>query len=306
MDTAWPSATASVTRVISASGRATARRMFLQAPSWVFRPTLLDGPQGDELREVQHDDPDVYLRDYGAQFGKAGGAYYTPQEIDGAMRADRPFAMEPERGREYYCWIDQALKCDLFAAAIGYRDDNMVVYPVVTWWEPKKGAPLDDKEVAKELAAILRAFGIDRLKADQWGDIAFANDLALYGIRLETEAKTNQESNAMHSNFKAGMRRGILNIPKHDMIRKDVLACRQTGKGNAFKVAAPQRKGFHDDITKVLAALAQDLLPLGTAVDLEALNAGAVNDRDRLFKERGFPLPEDPERLPTNIMGQVF
>jgi hypothetical protein len=41
------------------------------------------------------------------------------------------------------------------------------------------------------------------------------------------------------------------------------------------------------------------------AVDMEALNSGAVKDRDRLMRERGFEVPEREDSLPTNIMGMI-
>lgn len=284
--------------------RATAKRLFAQTPSWAFNPNI----DPAVLSEARSDDPEGFLRDYGAQFGKAGGAYYTEQEIDGSMREDRPLIMPPEQGKDYRAWIDTAFKHDLFTVAIGFRHGDEVVYPIVRYWVPAKGAPLDDKQVAKELAEILRAYRIDSVKADQYADVPFANDLRNYDIRLETESKTSEASLAMHKNFKAAMRRGLVNLPKDEMIRKDVLACRKMGSGNQIKIAAPRRKGFHDDITKVVAALAQDLLPVGTVVDIAALNAGASRERTPQtyvdWRRREDERPADEEL--TNIMEAIL
>jgi len=290
------------------AARGTARRLFAMAPSWVFNPKYDKGPQAEEIAEMRVFDHEGYLRDYGAQFGKAGGQFYGAAEVDAAMGRDRPFTMPPEHGHDCRCWIDTAFKHDLFAAAIGYRDGESIVYPCVMWWEPRKGAPLDGRVIAAELAEMLKSYGIDRVKADQYADIPFGNDLATHGIRLETEAKTTPKSYAMHSNFRSVLRRGAASLPKDDMIRKDILACQVMGKGNNLAVEAPHQKGFHDDITKVLAALAQDLLPMGCIADMEELNSGAMSDRDRLFRERGFPLPDSDreDRLPTDILSQVY
>jgi hypothetical protein len=286
--------------------RVSSKRLFAQAPAWVFRPTLLDGPQGDELRQVQHDDPEAYSRDYGAEFGKPGGSYYSPADIDRAMGSGRPEIIQPQEGHDYHSWIDAAFKHDLFAAAIGYRTGDEIVYPLVTWWEPRRGRHLDSKTVAAELAAMLKPYRIDRVRADQYADVLFADDLSKHGITLMTCAKSNEESRAMHANFRAALRRGIVNLPKHEMIRKDMLACRETGSGGSLKVAAPPRQGFHDDITKVLAALAQDLLPVGTVSVIETNARAIASDRMReglaeMRRRRG-----EPEEFGGDLMRAAY
>lgn len=290
--------------------RAVAQRLFVHAPSWTFNPTLLSDPEKHkQLLEAERDDPEGYLRDFGAQFGKAGGAFYSAEEIDRAMRLDRPFIIPPRAGVEYRSWIDAAFKRDLFALTVAHRQGDDVIYDLVHWWTPQKGKPLDAKAVAEELAALVKPYRIDRLGCDAVADVPLQGDLRKYDITLAVQKMTTSENNEMHRNFKAALRRGLVSMPKDDTIRKDVLSCVKVGRGNTYRIEAPNLKGFHDDITKVCAAVALELMP-ASSVDLEEMNSGAkVNDRDSLMVARGFtpppPSPDD-DRLPRGIMTEVW
>lgn len=276
----------------------------INVPTWVYHPKI----DPAYLEEQRFKDLSAYLREYGAQFGVDGGAFYDPNDVDRAMNRERPEIIQPKEGIEYRAWIDAAFRKDLFAVGIGHREgEDSVVFDLVHWWQPKKGAPLNDKEIAAELGPMFRAYRIDRVKCDSVADVPLQSDLQRFGVTLEVQRMSNGENNEMHRNFRSALKRGLVNLPKHEMIRSDILSVVTLGSKNSnnYRVAAPNRKGFHDDITKVCAAVALDLMPIGS-VDMEALNSGAMSDRDRLFKERGFPLPEDPDRLPTNILGAIY
>jgi len=260
--------------------RATSRRLFIHAPSWTFNPTLLsDKEKRKQLRETERDDPEGYLRDFGAQFGKAGGAFYTSDEIDRAMRIDRPHIIQPREGVEYRSWIDAAFKKDNFAVAVAHRAGDEIIFDLVHWWTPTKARPLDDRAVALELAQLVKPYRIDRISCDAHADVPFQSDIRKFDLTLEVRKMDTEENNAMHRNFKAVMRRGLANLPKDDMIRKDVLSCVKNGRGNKYRIEAPNLKGFHDDITKVCAAVTLDLMPLGSVIDIEEWNRGAMRER---------------------------
>lgn len=285
--------------------RMTAQRLFIHAPSWTFNPTLLSDPEKRKgLREAEREDTEVYLRDYGAQFGKAGGAFYTADEIDRAMRDDRPEILQPREGVEYRSWIDAAFKRDLFALAVAHREGEAVVYDLVHWWTPEKGKPLDDKVVAAELASLVKPYRVDRLGCDAHADVPFQTDIAKYDLTLMVQKMTTTENNEMHRNFKAAMRRGLVNLPKHETIRKDVLSCVKNGRGNSYRIEAPALKGFHDDITKVCAAVALELMPIGS-VDIAEANAGAVQD-SRARELRSLRQPDVDSLNADGLMEAVY
>lgn len=276
----------------------------INVPTWVFHPSISVA----YLERQREKDLVAYMREFGAQFGVDAGAFYDPGDVDRAMGRNRPEIIEPEQGCEYKAWIDAAFKKDLFAVAIGHRKGEDVIMDLVHWWKPEKGAPLNDREIAADLAKMFLAYRVDQVKCDAVADVPLQSDLQKHGIALQVQRMSSSENNEMHRNFRAGLKRGIVSLPKQDMIRSDILSCVTLGgkNSNNYRVGAPNRKGFHDDITKVCAAVALELMPIGSLASLEELNAGAIKDRDRLFRDRGFTPPERDDRLPGDLMSRVF
>lgn len=251
----------------------------INVPSWVFNPSI----DKAYLEEQRYKDLSAYLREYGAQFGVDGGAFYDPNDVDRAMRSDRPEIIQPREGVEYRAWIDAAFRKDLFAVGIGHREGEEVILDLVHWWQPRKGVPLNDKEIGVELARMFQAYRLDRVKCDSVADVPLQSDLQKYGITLDVKRMTTTENNEMHRNFRAAMKRGIVSLPRKDMIRSDILGIVTLGgkNSNNYRVAAPNRRGFHDDITKVCAAIALDLMPIGSLLDLAAMNQNSrMSDQD--------------------------
>jgi hypothetical protein len=151
-----------------------------------------------------------------------------------------------------------------------------------------------------------RAYGLDTVIGDQHFDLAIVKEYAAHGIKVIIEPQSEGSNYEMFKNFKAVIRRGLTAFPDDPLIRKDVLSLRVMKGGMKPKVAAPERAGFHDDISKACSVVLMKLLPLGAGVDVGKLNEGAVDDRDRLLRERGFPVPEREDALPVGIMAEMY
>lgn len=282
--------------------RDTARRLFVHAPTWVFNPAI----DAAVLTEAKEDDFEEYLRDYGAQFGKAGGSYMGAEEVDGAMKRDRPAILTPAPATAYEAAVDTGFRRDRFVLGIAHRTGDRMIVDLVRYWTPEKGAPLDEEEVVRETVEHLKAYNCDTAVADKYGDIQLQNDLRKDDIRLAAERQSTEEHNAVMKNLRSALRRGLIELPFDKAIRDDLLALRKMGNGSAMKIEAPRRKGFYDDISNVLAKLWMKLGPDAGKADLQALNSGAMKERDRLYRDRGFQPPEREDRLPSNFMAQVF
>ncbi len=284
--------------------RSGSHRLFVQAPSWVLNPSLSEGFLADERAK----DAEAFLREYGAQVGKPGGSFLAAVDVDRAMRDDRPLALPPRERRDYRAAMDAAFKRDLFAFGIAHREGERAIFDVVRWWKPEKRRPLNETEVIAECAALMKQYGVDAVIGDQFSDVPIQRDFEAHGIRFQLEAQTAAGNHEMFKNLKGCLKRGLIELPPDEMIRKDLLSlvARPLPSGGLIRVAAPSRAGFHDDISKVVAALALKLLPMTSAVDIAALNSGAIDDRTRLLKERGFTVPEREDSLPTDFMSRTF
>lgn len=291
------------------SKRWRSRALVLKAPTWVFYPGF------DEafLIEERERDPEGFDRDYGANFQKPGGSniFLPARSIEQCIETGRQ-ETPPEAGREYVAWIDAAFKRDRFCCGAAHGETGaeaeVVHVDLVRCWTPQPGFPLDDKAVVKDIVeTILRPYGIDRVHGDQFADIPLKTEFARYGIGFIECPTSNPEKHAAYVNLRAALRAKLVRLPDEPLMVQDLkgLISRKT-QGGLTWIGAPKLKGAYDDAATVVSRLVMKLLPMASRVDLEKLNAGAIGDRDELFRRRGLPLPEREDRLPVNIMAEVY
>jgi hypothetical protein len=270
-----------------------------EVASQFLNPTITD----EILAKEQFRDPYSFDTEFLAKWGSGGEHKPFPREIVDACTDRGRQDIPPKPGTEYAARIDAAFKRDTFPLGIGHLDGSRVVVDLLRVWRPAgKGRPLNDKEVVSEIVGLLRPYGIDRVTGDQFCDIPLKNEFATYGIGFVEKPVTEASKYLEYKNLIAVMRARLLSLPDMEEIRADLTGLQKKGKW----IGAPRLANRHDDISTVIRGIVFDLLPISQAVDLEALNAGAIPDRDRLFKEHGMPLPDDPDRLPTGIMSAVY
>ena len=277
--------------------RHTSQALVINAPSWVFNPNL---PQ-DFLDNERMNDLSAYLREYGAQFGKEGGSYLDPSEIERAIDKSRPLIVPYEPGHDYRAALDVAFKGDLYVLAIGWMDASGIVNFNVWTWKGSKKAPLDGEVIAEEAAGYLKVFGIDQLPTDQYSDEQVKKDYAKFGITVLIEPDSEALNWEMYKNLKAAMRRGLCCFADDPVIRKDLGSLRRVGGGRVPKICAPQRGGFHDDVSKASSKVLMKILPSSGNLDLAEVNRKAMPERRLDWREQ-----DDKEEFGGNLMEAIY
>lgn len=283
------------------NSRATSRALVIHAPSWIFHPKI----DREALDELEFTDPTAYLREYGAQFGKESGTFLSPDEVERAIDKSRPLTIPREVGNEYVGAIDVGFKHDLYALAVGHLDSGIVVFDCVRWWKGTKKVPLDGAEVARDASEIFKAYGIDRIKADQYSDLSVKKDYGDSGITVDTENATEALNFEEAKNMKSSIRLGRVNLPDDPMIRRDFLSVRRVGGGRYPRIAAPEKMGFHDDIFRACCKVLMDLLPISGGVDLWDVNQRALPGGGIAHPEIRRERNEEQE-FHGNIMSEVY
>lgn len=278
--------------------RAKANRLFVHAPTWVLNPAL----SRESMAEEEHDDPEAFARERGAQFGKIGGSYISGALVDSVTRPDRR-EIAPVPGIEYTAAMDVAFKGDLYVVGVGHPGElSKVIVDAIWWKQGSKDRPLDDDEVAFEMGGFLNPYGIDRIFGDQFADVPTKKAYQNLGITFIMEAQTAASNMQMFKNLKAAMRRKLIELPPDPMVRKDLTSLIQTKTPGSpiWRCGAPDRSGMHDDISKVIAMLNLKLMvPAGGVTDYADLNRGAKI-------ERPIGSVPDPDDWTNNIMEAIL
>lgn len=269
-----------------------------EVPTKFLNPKITD----EELASEQYADPESFDREYLAKWGSGGEHKPFPREVvDGCTERGRQ-TVPPKAGHEYIARIDAAFKRDTFPVGIGHLEGERVILDLLKVWRPQTGRPLNDKEIVEEIVALTRPYGIDRVTGDQFCDVPLKNEFASHGFGFVEKPVTETSKYLEYKNLISVMRAKLLALPDQEEIRADLTGLQKKGKW----IGAPKLKNRHDDISTVIRGIVWDLLPMIQRMDLAALNAAAANDRDRLYRERGFQPPDRPESLPSDFMSQVF
>ena len=266
--------------------------LVINAPSWALNPSLEQSFLDDE----EEKDPEDFKTEYGAQFRRAGGgnAFLSADVIEQCIERGR-IQNPPKSGIEYLAWMDAAFKRDRFSLGIGHLEyvagAPKVVVDHTRHWTPRatakgrKAAPLDDREVIKEVVAEIRAYGCDRIHGDQFADVPIKNTFQTdHGVLFVESPVSAPEKVDAFKNLRASMRARLVSIPEDPVLVKDLKSLEVTHSKTAgsmmVRIAAPKRKGAYDDAANVLARIVSRLLPIGGKVDLAAINARGAPSRN--------------------------
>lgn len=256
----------------------------IQAPTWEVNPTV----EPDFLRQKYHEDPAVFMTEYGAQFSdRVRGWIERERDLTECIDPERrPKNFGPPR-YPHQMGIDVGLIGDSTAVAVTHVDGDQIVLDYheswsagVPWREsnPHLEAPLTDyaktletverldfDEIAKWIVAVNRRFYVTDGIFDRWNGIPLEQSLTKSGLKqFRSEHFTRDARSRMYQAVKLLMFDRKVTLydwprPKtgeggagkrFSPLIEEMLALQaeQTGH-NQILVAAPKIAGAHDDVS---------------------------------------------------------
>ncbi len=258
----------------------------IQAPTWEVNPTV----SPEFLRQKYHEDPAVFMTEYGAEFSdRVRGWIERDRDLLACIDPDlRPRNFGPPRF-PHQMGIDVGLVGDGTSIAITHIEGDRIVLDYhetwsagVPWREsnPHLEAPLCDyaktlegeerldfDEIAKWIIAITRRFYITDGIFDRWNGIPLEQTLQKAGLnQFRSEFFTREARSRMFQAVKLlifDRKVSLYNWPsvsavdnakeKHSPLIAELLALQanQTSH-NQIMVSAPKIAGAHDDMSDAL------------------------------------------------------
>jgi hypothetical protein len=268
-----------------------------EVPTRFLNPTI--SLEFLELERIA--DPESYEREYEAKWHTGAQSKRISRTMVEACTVPGRESLPPKTGNRYIAHIDAAFKHDYFPLGIGHLEGETVITDLLRIWKPQPGRPLSDEEVVSEQVPYLRAYEVERVVGDQFCDIPLRNEYAKHGIQFIEVAVNEENKYKEYLNLASLLTARKMSLPDMEEIARDLTGLRWKGK----KVAAPKRKGAHDDVSSVLRRLGMELLPLINRVDLAAANAGAVmSAHDRELQN--LRTRDDNEMNVTGLMEAIY
>jgi hypothetical protein len=192
-------------------------------------------------------DPDLYRREYLAEF-VAAGAFLDSLDVLACVRRGSG-VLPPVQTNRYRGAIDPAFAQDNFSLGIAHVEGETVIVDGVWVWH--RGG---FEHTLDEVVAVAKRYRIDTLRTDQFSSQAVLEGLARRGLGCYPKPWDNMGKYEAFSRLKAGLATRQVQLPDDEGLTSELLTleARPTRSGATFIGASG---GAKDDRATVLAAL---------------------------------------------------
>jgi hypothetical protein len=237
------------------------------------------------LEQRRIEDPDLYRREFLAEFVDGSSAFLNSVDVLACQRKGIG-TLAPRDGFSYVGTIDPAFSRDLFAMAIGHREnDQLVMDGVWTWHREGFEATLD------QVVQVAERYRVRSLRTDQFSAQAVMEGLGKRGLHCEAVPWDSTGKWQAYARMKALINTRELELPDDEKLAAELMGLEaRTTPAGAIRIAAGG--GGHDDRASVLAALVDSLEgPRASAEALWSVWAAYEPEQARTYKEdRADPL----------------
>lgn len=244
--------------------------LVLQIPSSEANPALTS----TFLKTRYRRDPDVFMREYGAQFSESSKAYVEDQEKLKMVVSDRPYIHRGSTRSYYFMGIDLGLVNDGTGISIGHvewlpsgvGEENRVkvvhdltegLYAGIDPFEASDQLLLDD--VVERVAKLCVDFPILAGVIDQWCGPPMEQALKKKGLKqFELVNFTRTLNSEIYTTLKTLYLAEQVDIAggwDSPLVQEMLTLDKKVLPGFLIKVECPQLAGYHDDLSDSFARM---------------------------------------------------
>jgi hypothetical protein len=201
------------------------------------------------LAERQREDPELFSREFEANFVDGAFGYFTSTDILACVRQE-PLIRRYDPSFQYEGTLDPAYTHDNFAMAVGHRDEQGggIVDGVWTWRRQGHESTLD------QVQAIAQQYNISQLRTDQFAAEPIREALSKRGIHADYQPWTNQSKSDAFASLKVALNTRIVELPNDSGLIEELCQIEARPTPGGFTKIAAAGSG-HDDRAVAVAAL---------------------------------------------------
>lgn len=242
-------------------GKPSRDRVIFKARGPQMNPYWWTAKRCERLKRL---DPIAYKTDVLAEFADEEDQL-VPQEVlreIACIRGDLPF----RRGQEYTAMMDPATRRNAWTLVVLTReatgpDVSKVRVALAREWQGTPLEPLRPRAILAEVRDEVAAFGLDRVRTDQWSADSNADHATELGFYLDIEDWTAGEMTKAFLDFRDRAADGLIEVTDDPFVRKDILAVKTRPVGDSVRVVLPKTPdGRHCDYAAAIVRGAKEWL----------------------------------------------
>jgi hypothetical protein len=224
-------------------GRPTPELVVLKAPAFDMWPEYWTPARLEEAKK----DPDAYQTDVLAEFRSPDEALFGVEDVRGAVRPEAG----PELGLSYVASMDPATRGNGWCLGVFTRQGKRKRMVCAREWRGSKTDPLSPREVLRDIAAVLRPYGVTRIATDRYYIDALADIAREFGLHLDQHDLSDAERTERYLGIRAKCAAGEVEFP--EAVRPDLLRLRKRVTAGGLSVVLPHSAdGRHCDFAPVV------------------------------------------------------
>ncbi|WP_063614204.1 hypothetical protein [Bradyrhizobium sp. Cp5.3] len=232
------------------------------------------------VAQAYEDDAASAGAEYGAQFRTDVETLFSREAIAAVTVASRlELPKAPSANCVAFC-DPSGGSADSMTIAVAHVEGGVVVLDAVRERRP----PFSPEDVVEEFCALLKAYGVRRVKGDRYGGMWPREQFSKRGIHYETSEKTTSD---LYLEFLPMVNAGSVQLLDHKRLLAQLISLeRRTSRTNKDTVSHPPHG--HDDIATSVAGVMVNALG-------SSRNTTRVVSLDHFFRWGFAPAPTDEE-----------
>ena len=317
------------------SYRETDRMLMFKMYTSMMNPTI----DPEYLKSKRRQDKQSFSREFGAEFTDNITGWLDDADVKKLDEStDKTRTVSLRQGRpniEYFYGIDLGQKNDGIAVAIVHKEENCITLDYADVWYGSESDVWDYKDSIYKNCRELSGYDIiplgiiaDRIKKlgeafpirsgwfDQWSGFALDEQLKTRGVvALRTQPASEGLNMQIFQGVRGLLTDGLLKIFNHPVLTAELQLLEVERSGGKFKVHAPVRVGFHDDISTAYTRAVHECYNYykdNTIYASQAFNKNGMETESRSMNEYYSYLKKksqhhgglNEKRMPNNIRGR--
>jgi len=223
------------------------------APTSLMNPTV----RASFLEKEKARDPEIYAREYDAQFTDAVSSFIPGDAIEACVVPGRTELAPNIHDYHYFAAIDAAFRGDSFTFCVAHRHGEKITVDHLTGWEGSKEHPVRLADILPKIKAIAARYQVTHLIGDQYGAEPLKHAFKEVGLTLEEVPFTTSSKADILGNLRSLIVEGRVELLDHARSIKEIRSLEvEALPGGASRIGHPRRTGAHDDFAVAIALAA--------------------------------------------------
>lgn len=220
--------------------------LILKVPSWEVNPALGE----EELLAQLEDDPDLFWREFGAEFSDSVRPLVPEVKLEAAI-CHGVTERKPEKGYKYLGVIDAAFRGDKFAFGVCHRQQSRVVWDLLKSWRGTRTDAVQMRTTLAEVEGDCRRYMVSVVNGDQYCAEPIKQALSEIGMAYEEFTLSQNSKQAGYTSLRTLFMSQAIDLLDHDESVNEIRTLEATDVGGGVvKIAAAA--GATDDLATVL------------------------------------------------------